>query len=58
MFDVQVMEMMLTGDSACTSIRLQLVTILAVASEGATLIVAGLTAESRDQTLVYVVAGL
>lgn len=39
---------MLTGYSAFTSIRLQLVTILAVASEGATLIVAGLTAESRD----------
>lgn len=50
--------MLLTGGFACTSIWLQLVAILAVASEGATLIEAGLTAESRDQTLIYVVAGL
>lgn len=50
--------MLLTGGSACTSIWLQLVAIFAIATEGATFIEAGLTAESRDETLVYVVAGL
>lgn len=50
--------MSLTGGFACTSIRLQLVSVVTGASERATFIVAGLTAEARDQTLVYVIASL
>lgn len=50
--------MSLTDGFACTAIRFQLVSVVTGASERTTLIVAGLAAEARDQTFIYVIAGL